>query len=218
MKYKKLVGIILKKQNYREADQIVTIWTREAGKVRVMARGLRHGKSKLAYSMADLGVVEVETAGNKTLPALIAAKSVQNFNGLREDLSKTVAALYVSELMLKMTADEQPNIEAYDILQNFLDFLNTADISKQPVFSFVDSFSLRLMESLGFSIEHAQGTIHLPASLQDTITLLAESQYSDLQAMKIEELVAKKSHQIVKNFIEFVLERNIKSDQFLMSV
>ena len=218
MKYKKLVGIILKKQNYREADQIVTIWTRDAGKIRVMARGLRLGKSKLAYAMPDLSVVEIETAGNKSLPALIAAKTIQSFMGVREDLSKTVAAFYASELMLKMTADEQPNNEAYEILQSFLDFLNASDISKQPVFSIVDSFSLRLMESLGFSIEHAQGTIHLPADLQDTITLLAECQYSDLQNMQIEQSIAEKSHQIVKNFIEFILERNIKSDQFLMSV
>lgn len=196
----------------------MTIWTREAGKVRVMARGLRLGKSKLAYGMQDLGVVEVETAGNKSLPALIAAKPIRNFSGLREDLSKTVAAFYAAELILKMTPDEEPNQEAYGFLLDFLEFLNATDISSQPVFAIVDSFSLRLMRSLGFSIEHAQETFNMPPTLRDSITLLMECHYHELPQLQLDEQVAKKSHEVIKNFIEFILERNIKSDQFLMSV
>jgi DNA repair protein RecO (recombination protein O) len=218
MKYNKLTGIILKKQNYREADQIVTLWTREAGKIRVMARGLRLGKSKLSFGMQDLGVVEIETAGHRALPALISTKPIQNFSGLREDLSKTVAAFYAVELMLKMTPDEEPNAEAYGFLLDYLNFLNSTDIVSLPVFSIVDSFSLRLLRSLGFSIEHAQDTFNMPPSLRDSITLLVECRFPELPQMGIDEQAAKKSHEIVKNFIEFILERNIKSDQFLASV
>jgi DNA repair protein RecO len=218
MKYNKLTGIVLKKQNYKEADQIVTLWTREAGKVRVMARGLRHGKSKLSFSMQDLSLVDFETAGRRSLPALISAKSLKNFPKLRDDLSKTVAAFYATELMLKMTADEQPNPEAYDLLYGFFEHLNTADISQQPIYTVVDSFSLKLLASLGFSIEHAQGTFNLPASLNSTLTLLADSRYPELPALGLNEVIAKQSHAVVKNFIEFILERNLKSEQFLLSV
>jgi DNA repair protein RecO len=197
---------------------MVTLWTREAGKVRVMARGLRHGKSKLSYSMQDLSLVEFETAGRKGLPILISAKPLKNYLKLRDSLPKTVAAFYAVELMLKMTADEQPNDEAYDMMAGFLDFLDCHDISSQPVFTVVDSFSLRLMSSLGFSIEHAQTTLNLSATLRDTLTLLAECQYSDIPQLELEESVARQSHSVVKNFIEFILERNMKSEQFLFSV
>jgi hypothetical protein len=168
--------------------------------------------------MQDLGVVEIETAGHKSLPALIAAKPLKNFSGLREDLSKSVAAFYAAELMLKMTPDEEPNAEAYGFLLDYLQFLNETDIASLPVFSIVDSFSLRLLRSLGFSIEHAQETFNMPPSLRDSITLLVECRFPELPQLGLDERNAKKSHEVVKNFIEFILERNIKSDQFLMSV
>ncbi len=216
MKYKKLTGIVLKKQNYREADQIVTLWTREAGKVRVMARGLRHGKSKLSYSMQDLSLVDFETAGNRSLPSLVAAKSTKNFINLRDDLSKTVAAFYATELMLKMTADEQPNSDAYELLLSFLEHLNSSmPVQVQP-YSIVDSFSLKLLASLGFSFENAQTSMSLPSHLGHALEVLSGCEYSAMPQM--DEVAARQSHSIVKNFIESILERNIRTEQFLISI
>jgi DNA repair protein RecO len=217
MKYNKLTGVILKKQNYREADQIITVWTRELGKFRVMARGIRLNKSKLAFAMQDLSEVEIEVVGNKALPALISAKPLQVFNGLREDLAKTVAAFYSAELMMKMTADEQPITEAYGLMTDFLDFVHRADISKLNVYSTVDCFSLQLLKSLGFYIEHAQGVVDLPPELARVINLLMECQYSEIESLNLNDQLAENSHSKVKAFIEYVLERNIKSDQFLAS-
>jgi DNA repair protein RecO len=218
MNYTKHTGIILKKQNYKEADQILTIWTLELGKVRVLARGLRQGKSKLAYSAQDLSVIEFETAGRKNMPSLISAKALKNFLGLREDLSKSIAAFYGAELVLKMTPDEQPNEEAYRLLEEYLTFLNEADSSQQSVFSVVDSFALRMMRCLGFSIEHAQNASGLPQQLKDNLTLLMEIDYTQLQAQNIDERLARQSHNVIRDFIEFILERNLKSDTFLSSI
>lgn len=217
MKYEKLTGVILKKQNYREADQIITVWTREQGKFRVMARGIRLSKSKLAFAMQDLSEVEIEVVGNKTLPALISAKLLRPFNGLREDLGKTVAAFYSAELIMKMTADEQSNAEAYELLVNFLDFVHAADPARLSLYPAVDCFSLQLLKSLGFYIEHAQGAVKLPPELARIINLLMECRYADIESFNLDEQMAEESHGIVKSFIEFVLERNIKSDQFLAS-
>jgi DNA repair protein RecO (recombination protein O) len=217
MIYKKLTGLVLKKQNYREADQMVTLWTRDEGKIRVMARGLRLGKSKLAFSMQDLSLVEFETAGRKNLPALISARAVKTFRQLREDLSKTVAAFYASELILKMTADEQPNPEAFDLSWAFFEHLDGADIAGQPLFSLIDSFSLQLLRSLGFSIEHAPGALGLPADLSGALAVLADCQFVDLPRLNLDEAQARQSHGAVKNFIEYILERNINSERFLLS-
>src|SRR6185436_11737651 len=98
MRYKKLTGIILKKQNYKEADQILTVWTREAGKVRLLAKGLRRPVSKLNYALPDLGVSELHFTGNN-LPVLIAAKPIRQFQSLSQDLQKTIIGFYAAELM-----------------------------------------------------------------------------------------------------------------------
>jgi hypothetical protein len=180
-----------------------------------MARGIRLGKSKLAFSMQDLSLVDFETAGRNSLPSLISAKPLKIYAGLREDLSKTVAAFYATELMLKMTPDEEPNVEAYDLLMEFFEHLNDAEIGEKPVFNIIDSFSLKLMRSLGFSIEHASSAISLPGNLGDTLSLIMETQLSELPKLELTEAVTRQSHNTVKNFIEFILERNIKSEQLL---
>jgi DNA repair protein RecO len=148
MKYKKLTGIILKKQNYREADQIITIWTREAGKVRLLARAIRSPKSKLAYSVQDLCLAEIDLAGRGSLMTLIGAKPLKQFKSIREDLDKAGAAFYAAELVLKMTADESPCEPVFDLLSEFLSGIDQTAAVRD--YSGVDNFSLQLANHLGF--------------------------------------------------------------------
>ena len=180
MKYKKFRGIILKKQNYREADQIVTVWSYEAGKVRILAKALRMPKSRLNYACQDLSEVEIDVVGS-VLPTLIGIKPLKKFNNLQLDLKKTATAFYAAELMLKMTADEHPNPVVYNMLRDFLAMLDSeANFKDHDV---LDMFSLDLAKSLGFGAP-----------------------------------VKKNTHKDVREFIEDILERNIKSEPFLMQL
>lgn len=180
MKYKKLTGIILKKQNYREADQIVSIWTREAGKVRVLARGLRKSSSKLNYACQDLSEAVLDITG-RGLPTLIGVRPIRQFKSLQQDLKKTAIAFYAAELMLKMTADEHPNVRAYDLLVDFLGKLEEQTVAND--YLLIDSFALSLTQVLGFGTPKTAN-----------------------------------SHSEVTKFIEYILERSIKSEPFLISL
>ena len=180
MKYKKLTGIILKKQNYREADQILTVWTRESGKIRCLAKALRLPKSKLSFACQDLSEVELDLVG-KNLPTLIGAKPLRQFKSLREDLKKTAIGFYAVELMLKMTADEHPNLEAFNLLSDFLHNLDELDYAAQYD-QLLDLFCLNLLDALGFKVP------------EDSRVL---------------------NHGKINKFIEYIIERNIKSEAFL---
>lgn len=195
MKYKKLTGVILKKQNYKEADQILTVWTREAGKVRCLARSLRMPKSKLSYAVSDLGLSEIHLAG-ANLQVLIGAKPLRQFKTVREDLQKTAIGFYAAELMLKMTADEHPNLQAFDLLVNFLENLDKADYSVR-YHPLLECFSLNLLDSLGFKI---------PTDITPD------------RVMKMELDQINEAHSAINKFIEYILERNIKSERFLVTL
>jgi DNA repair protein RecO len=179
MTYKKAQGIILKKQNYKETDQILTIWTYELGKIRAIARGLRASKSKLAYNLQDLSLINFEITGK--MPVIISAQTVKNFKGIKNNLSKIASAFYAAEIMLKMTADEQTNTLALDLLVNFLDQLEQSGVKGQK--SDVDFFALNLAQALGFGN---------PKEIR--------------------------SHKDVRHFIESLIERNLKSEPFLMGI
>lgn len=218
MRYKKLTGIILKKQNYKEADQIITLWTKEAGKIRVLARSIRLNKSKLAYSLQDLSLVEIEIVNGKFLPVLIGAKVINSFKKLREDLGKIGIAFYVSELMLKMTADEHPSGSVYNLLVRFFEHLSNAEISQQGYHPVLEVFTLKLLSSLGFGIKEAHTSFKIPENLSLYLDDLRTSSFTQADQIQLNQDVGKKLHEVINEFIEFILERNLKSDLFLSMV
>ncbi len=181
MKYKKLTGIILKKQNYREADQILTLWTKQAGKVRCLAKGVRKPSSKLNFCLSQLGICEIELAGNHGLATLIGAKPVRQFSSLFKNLSKAAAGFYAAELMMKITADEHPNENVFELLKDFLE--NLEQHSDLDSFGLIDAFALDVARSLGF------GQPQPPAT-----------------------------HSKVVEFVESILDRQLKSESFLISI
>lgn len=132
---------MLKKQNYREADQIVTIWTEELGKLRCLARGIRKPSSKLVYNLQNFSLVSFEVSG-RHLPVLTSCQTLQNFRLLYHDLGKIAAGCYAAELMLKLTADEHPNPKAYELLHKFFEHSDKDRLS---------IFCSELLEALGFS-------------------------------------------------------------------
>lgn len=120
--YQKYTGIILKKHPLNEADELLTIYTREAGKIRVKAVSVRKPLSKLAGHLSSLNEVEFETAGRRQnhLPVLISVRAATLNHYLRENLRKFGYALVGIETLYRLTGDGQENPSAYEKLRNFL--------------------------------------------------------------------------------------------------
>ena len=214
--YRKLEGVVLKKQNYKEADQIITLWTKEVGKVRVLAKAIRSNKSRLAYSVQDLSLVEIETAG-KNLGVLTSAKQKKTYKAIRKDLSKIGLGFYATELVMKMTADEQANGPAYSYLLEFLDYLDKAQNLKQAELA-VFGFALKLMECLGFSIEFAHNTMKIERSLTVHLNKLVKEKFDHVERLSFEDDLANKITKTIKDFIEFILERELKTEKIWMMI
>ena len=216
MRYKKLTAIILKKQNYKEADQIVTAFTEEAGKVRFLAKSIRHSKSKLVYHLSDLTLAEIEITG-RNLPIVISAHGHKTFLGIKEDLTKTALSLYCTELILKLTADEQSNPAAFGLL---LDFFNQLETSIDPAryYHLLGVFSLNLLATLGFNIEYASSSFSIPEPIREELKKVNSVSLKDIHRVDFSQALASPLHQTINRFVEFVLERNLKSEAFLASV
>ena len=211
-KYRKAAGVVLKKQNYKETDQIVTIWSNEFGKIRVLAKALRSAKSKLAGSLQDLSLVRFEVTGK--MPIIISCQVEKNFKGIRSNLAKMAPAFYAAELMLKSTADEHPNEEAFGHLVDFLDLLDYED-DLSAINIALSSFTLKLLSSLGFSTEYASSNFNISDELQDVISDLRRKEFSELKEFAIPGGLTFKLKSTINLLLEYVLEREIKSTAFL---
>ena len=84
-------------------------------------RSVKLIKSKLAFGLQTLFYSEVEIAGAGKMPIITGVRVLEHFKNLRENHKLVNYALFATELVLKSTADEQPNAELFDY---FLDFLN----------------------------------------------------------------------------------------------
>ena len=100
-------GIILARINYGEADRILTILTPDHGKLRLMAKGVRKLKSKLAggvelFSISDLTYIE----GRGEIGTLVSSRLETHYGKIVHNLERTTFAYEALKLINKVTEDE----------------------------------------------------------------------------------------------------------------
>lgn len=141
-------GIVLKKNLFEEGSEIITFYTRESGKIRGVARAIKTSKSKLAFALQTLFCTEVEFVKSSKLHLIKGAQPIFTFRNLRESLEKVYLAMYATEIILKSTADEEPNEALYDLFLTFLKYLD--ETPERENYYSVDVFTLRAMSLIGY--------------------------------------------------------------------
>ena len=100
-------AVVLRHADYGEADRLLTLFTREQGKVRAIAKGARKLTSRKAGHIEPFTHVTLQLAKGRDLFIVTQAETVNNFSGLREDLVKTGYAAYIVELIDRFTYEEE---------------------------------------------------------------------------------------------------------------
>lgn len=141
-------GIMLVRTNFGEADRIITILTPDHGKLKLMARGVRKVKSKLAGGIELFSVSNITfIRGKKDIGTLVSARLQTHFNHIVEDIDRTMAAYDVLKLLNKVTEDAV-DLEYYRLLLQTLTVLNADHID--PILTKC-WFMARLLQLLGHS-------------------------------------------------------------------
>ncbi|HJZ93717.1 MAG TPA: DNA repair protein RecO [Gemmataceae bacterium] len=111
MPAEKAVGIVVRTTDWSETSRIATIWTRELGKVRVLAKGGRRLKSNFEVALDLLTVCSIVLLRKSSggLDLLTEARVEERFAGLRKDLRALYAGYYVAELLGDGTQDYDPH-------------------------------------------------------------------------------------------------------------
>lgn len=122
-------GLVLARINYQEADRIVTLLTPDHGKIRVMAKGVRKPKSKLAGGIELLTVAQITyLPGRGELGTLISARAETHYGTIVKDIDRTMYAYEFLKLVNKITEDV---VEAdyFELIEATLTGLNRPDIA-----------------------------------------------------------------------------------------
>ncbi len=109
-------AIVLRTTDWSESSRIVTLWTRELGKVRALAKGGRRLKSMFDSALDLLtvcGIVLLRKSSG-SLDLLTEAQVSRRFPRLRDDLGALYAGYYVAELLADWTQEYDPHPGLYD--------------------------------------------------------------------------------------------------------
>jgi DNA repair protein RecO (recombination protein O) len=129
MAQSKLSAILLRKVEYGDFDLILTFFSREEGKIALMAKSAKKSTKRFGGILELFSILQVviNRGGGKKLPILQEAALLKPFYNIRTDMRKTAYASYWSELILAMLEDGAPQPELYALLNGLLSRLDSAD-------------------------------------------------------------------------------------------
>jgi DNA repair protein RecO (recombination protein O) len=121
-------GIVLSRTDYGEANRILTLLTPDQGKLRLMARGVRKPKSKLAggielFSASDITFMQ----GRGEIGTLISSRLITHYGTIVKDIDR-VQLGYDLIKMLNRATEDQPEPEYFALLEQAFQALDDAGI------------------------------------------------------------------------------------------
>ncbi|HEY8343951.1 MAG TPA: DNA repair protein RecO [Bacillota bacterium] len=139
-------GIVLRSRPFGEADKVLTILSKEHGKLEAVAKGARRPRSRLVGAAQPFSYLKILLFTGRSLDQLSQAEIVKSFSTLRDDLTKMAYASYWSELADSFLPWREPNPELFLF---FLAGLVVLERAEDPVL-ISRAFELRLLSYLGY--------------------------------------------------------------------
>jgi len=192
------LAICIRATDYSETSQIVSFFTRAAGKIDAIAKGSKRPKSSFDGPIEVLShgnIVFVDSAGEK-LATLTEFQQQPSLINLRNNLFMLYACLFAAELMNNLTHDYDPHPELFD---SFLEFLHNASErhsttdQQRDILALLILFQLTLLKEIGlkpilnhcvncktqFAVHHKQYETYFSTSANGLVCRDCESSFPD---------------------------------------
>lgn len=157
MRQFKVEGIILKRRNVGEADRILTVFTKQFGKISIKAVGVRKIASRRASHIELLNVVSMGLYKGQGMHVLTEAVAQESFAAVKEDLKKVGFAYHICELVDGLCPENQENEAIFVLLEEMLQKLSV--VQELPII--IHEFEVQLLTLLGYwSVSQSNANIN----------------------------------------------------------
>ena len=109
MKSFRTEGIVIKRRNFNEADRILTVMTRDYGKMQIKAAGVRRITSRRSAHVELLNHAVLHLYKGNTFSILTEAKVMDDFGPIKSDFGKIGIAYHLCELVDGLCPENQEN-------------------------------------------------------------------------------------------------------------
>ncbi|GAA1968702.1 DNA repair protein RecO [Nocardioides panacihumi] len=143
-------AIVLRTHKLGEADRIITLLTRQHGRVRAVARGVRRTTSRFGSRLEPFMHVDLQLSDGRSLDHITQAETLTPFHaGIGGDYERYTAGTVMLETADRLVAEErEPSLQQFLLLVGGLRVLASGDRSPSQV---LDSYLLRSMSVAGYA-------------------------------------------------------------------
>lgn len=243
----KTKGIILHRKNFSESDRIITVLTLGYGKIYAIAKGIRRPGSKTSGHLELFTYCDLFIASGRNLDIICQAETKNSFRPLRYNLFKTSIAYYIAELVLKITQEKQENQDIFNLLIDTFDYLSKdgnpevlvrwfelaliGNTGFHPQFNQCVHCKKEIKENQESFFSAISGGILCPLCMKfdsfviklskdvlNNLKILQRSELEDIKQLKIERNTLNKIESLMNFYINFILERELKSKKFVQRI
>lgn len=131
--------IILRSVDFSESSQIITVMSREHGKIALIAKGSRKPKSRFAGMLQPGMLLDAVYYYKSTrdVQTLTEASYQQRFDQLMQDIDRMSISMSALELISQLVHDNEVNEPIFNFTRNFLAWLNVQDTISRKVFPYI---------------------------------------------------------------------------------
>ncbi len=142
-------AVVLRTQQLGEADRIITMLTRDRGRVRAVAKGVRRTKSRFGARLEPFMVVDVQCYEGRNLDTVTQAESLATHGEtICRDYTAYTAATVMVETAERMTEEHEPSTQQYLLLAGALRSLSGGEHDPSLV---LDAYLLRSLAIAGWA-------------------------------------------------------------------
>lgn len=236
-------AIVLRRTDFGEADRLLTLYSRDFGKIKAIAKGARKPQSRKTGHVELFMRSNFLFASGRNLAILTQAEMVQPYTALRDDLIRTTYAAYIVELLDRFTVEDDKHVGIYQLLADALGWLT----EHEDVLLVARFYELRLLGLAGFrpqlfhcvacgeSIEEQdqffsaelggvlcpdcqtkdRRAVAITAVSLKVLRYLQTRPWNTVHSLRLKRTVHAELENVMHFYITYVLERNLKSVEFL---
>lgn len=151
-------AIVLGKRETGETDRLYTLYTREAGKITTLAKGVRKPTAKLASQLENGSQAGVTVIKGRGIGKIAGAIAEERFSALRSHYDVYETLLTTLDRVRTLTEPDDIDSEIYDLLQQFLTLSEELVKSEklEEYFFLRECFLLKFYSLLGYHIDTAR--------------------------------------------------------------
>ncbi len=239
----RLQAIIMRRRDLGEADRLLTVFTRDRGKVNLLAKGVRRAASRKAGHLEPFTYTDLLVAKGASLDLVTQAETITSHRHVREDLWLSSLAYYVVELADAFTQDEDPNALLFELMLETLDRLD----ANRAVNLAVRYYELHALDLAGYQPQlfhcvqcnqplqqevnflsferggclcpthgsNVPGTAALPLDVLKVMRYLQSRAWEQVEVLQLRPEVVGQIEGLLARYIVYHLERTLRAPVFL---